>query len=107
MFTLKQVKINGGLTVSPNGEVANFKRGYQVSIKDIVVIPLYKARKAQLLNILATIDKETYLGLWISQNKLYIDCSIYLSNKKDAVKLGKQNNQIAIFNWKTCGDVTL
>ena len=101
MFTLKQVKENGGLTVDANGQVVAYRNGYQVSKKDLAIIPVYKVRKSILLEILNTLKDTECLGMWIDNGKMYIDCSERIGNKRMALKVGKARNQLSIYNWKT------
>jgi hypothetical protein len=101
MFTLKQVKVNGGLTVDTMGKVVVYRNGYQVSKEDLAIIPVYKVRKSTLLEILNTLNDGECLGMWIDSGKMYIDCSERIGNKRVAIKVGKARNQLSIYNWKT------
>lgn len=101
MFTLKQVKENGGLTIDINGQVVAYRNGYQVSKKDLAIIPVYKVRKYALIKILNTLESTECLGMWIDNGKMYIDCSERIGNKRMALKVGKARNQLSIYNWKT------
>lgn len=101
MFTLKQVKANGGLTVDTMGKVVVYRNGYQVSKEDLAIIPVYKVRKSTLLKILNTLNDGECLGMWIDNGKMYIDCSERIGNKRVAIKVGKARNQLSVYNWKT------
>jgi hypothetical protein len=100
MITLKAIKANNGATLNAMGEPIAYKRGYQVSCEDLAIIPVYKFRKSQLIEFLANIEAGACLGLWIDNNKVYIDRSEYVSVKREALKLGKARNQLSIWNWK-------
>ena len=39
-----------------------------------------------------------YLGAWIDEGITYIDISVLVENKEDALELGKVNNQLAIYD---------
>jgi len=97
MTTLKNIKANGGATLNANGEAVNYNKGYQVSIKDLYIMPVYKMTKKFIKTLL---NDKYNLGLWIDNNKVYIDYSVNIKTKKEAVKVGKANNQISIWNWK-------
>lgn len=100
MFTLKQVKANGGLTIDSNGNVITYRKGYQVSKEDLAIIPVYKVRKSTLLEILGTLEDTEFLGMWIDNGKMYIDCSEHIATKREALKVGKARNQLSVWNWK-------
>ena len=100
MFTLKQIKLNNGATLNKAGESLSYARGYQVSEKDLLIIPAYKLTKKQLIAMLNELADGKCLGVWIDGGKAYIDCSEYVSTKKQALRLGKQRKQISVWNWK-------
>ena len=77
-----------------------YAKGYQVSEKDLLIIPAYKLTKKHLMDMLNRLPVGANLGVWIDQGKAYIDCSEYIATKKQAMKLGKQRKQISIWNWK-------
>ena len=97
MTTLKNIITNNGATLDANGNAITYKNGYQVSIKDIAIIKLYKLRKSHIIELL---NNNYNLGVWIENKNVYLDYSIRIANKKDAIKTGKANNQISIYNWK-------
>ena len=100
MFKLKDIKANKGATLSKQGESLSYSKGYQVSEKDLLIIPAYKLRKSQLIDMLNALDSGKCLGVWIDNGKAYIDCSEHIATKREALKLGKQRNQISIWGWK-------
>ena len=100
MFKLKNVKLNKGATLNKAGESLSYTRGYQVSEKDLLIIPAYKLTKKQLIAMLNELTDGKCLGVWIDGGKAYIDCSEYVSTKKQALRLGKQRKQISVWNWK-------
>ena len=100
MFKLKDVKLNNGATLSKQGESLSYARGYQVSEQDLEIIPAYKLTKKHLIDMLNHLPMGKCLGVWIDGGKAYIDCSEYVSTKKQALRLGKARKQISIWNWK-------
>ena len=100
MFTLKNILANKGATIDKNGNPVNYPRGYQVSVCDMLIIKARDLRKKTLKALLATIGADACLGIWIDKGFVYIDQSIMVRTKKQAIKLGKQYNQISIWNWK-------
>lgn len=101
MFTLKELKANNGATINKAGDMVNYARGYQVSHEDLYIIPVYKLRKAKLLETLNALLNGDHLGVWIDHNKAYIDRSELITNKRKAIMIGKERCQKAIYNWKT------
>lgn len=101
MFTLKAIKQNNGITLDKQGNPITHKNGYQVSAEDLEIIPAYKLRKAHLLDLLDRIPVGSNLGVWIDNGKAYIDRSARIGNKRLALKVGRQLNQISIYDWAT------
>ena len=101
MFTLKQIKLNNGVTLDKSGLPLSYTCGYQVSEKDLEIIPAYRLTKKHLIDMLNKLPKGANLGVWIDNNKAYIDQSIRVLSKKYALKVGKALNQISIYDWKT------
>ena len=97
MTTLKEIIKNNGATLDNNFNMVNFNKGYQVSLQDIEVLPLYKLTKKHLIELL---QDNKFLGVWIENKKVYIDYSKNIKTKKQALKIGKELNQISIFDWK-------
>lgn len=100
MFKLKDIKANKGATLNKQGESLNYKDGYQVSAEDLEVIPAYRLTKKHLIEMLNKIPVGSCLGVWIDNNKAYIDRSARISNKRLALKVGRQLKQISIWDWK-------
>ncbi len=101
MITLKCILVNKGATLNKQGDAVAHKSGFQVSKKDLYIIPTYKLRKHFIKDLLQTIDENENLGLWIENNKVYIDLSETIANYRHALKVGKDRKQISIFSWKT------
>ena len=100
MFKLKDVKLNNGATLDKQGNMINYKNGYQVSAEDLEIIPAYRLTKKHLLDMLDKIPNGSNLGVWIDNNKAYIDRSARIGNKRMALSVGRKLNQISIWDWK-------
>ena len=100
MFKLKDVKLNAGATLNKQGKSLSYTNGYQVSVKDLEIIPAYKLTKKHLIAMLAKLPVGANLGVWIDKGKAYIDYSVRFTNRKQALEYGKLHNQISIWNWK-------
>ena len=100
MFTLKQIKLNNGITLDKTGLPLSYTSGYQVSEKDLEIIPAYKLTKKHLIEMLNRLPKGANLGIWIDNGKAYIDQSARFLRKDFALKLGRKLKQISIWDWK-------
>ena len=100
MFKLKDVKLNNGATLNKQGESLSYANGYQVSVKDLEIIPAYKLTKKHLIDMLKKLPVGANLGVWIDKGKAYIDHSMRVLSKKKALQLGKALNQISVWDWK-------
>ena len=100
MFKLNDIKANKGATLDKAGTPLTYKSGYQVSAEDLAIIPAYRLRKAYLIDMLKAIPAGSCLGVWIDGGKAYIDRSARISNKRLALKVGRQLNQISVWDWK-------
>lgn len=100
MFKLKDVKLNAGATLNEYGEQVAYKKGYQVSHKDLMIIPVYKLTKKLIMACIMELLHGEHLGIWIDNGKAYIDLSEHIATKKQAMKAGKERKQLSIWNWK-------
>lgn len=93
--SILKLKDNDGLTLK-NGKPINYKTGYQVATEGI------ETRSART----AIIQVKIYggnCGIWYSDGIYYIDKSHRVNTKKEALKVGRECNQISVLNWKTMG----
>jgi len=100
MFKLKDIKLNNGATLNKQGENLSYANGYQVSEKDLEIMPAYKLTKKHLMEMLNKLPIGANLGVWIDNGKAYIDQSVRVLGKKKALQLGKALNQISVWDWK-------
>ena len=82
---------NGGFSLNSDG--LNATSGFMVSCKD-----LYKINLSDLIG--------GYIGGWLDvnsddKNNFYLDISINVKDKDEAIELAKKNNQLAIFDIAT------
>lgn len=89
--TLKKLKNNDGLTLK-NGKPVTFKTGYQVATE---------GKETPDIKIAMKFIKEYNgnCGIWFSNGIWYIDKSHRETRKRDALRIGKENNQISILRW--------
>ena len=96
---------NGGATLDKKLENANNNRGYMVSIYgqetklDIQNVEEIKKAILQKQKIVKNYNN-LFIGLWIDENDIYIDISINIIDKTEALEFGKKNKQLAIYDLK-------
>lgn len=100
MITLKAILNNKGATLTREGEAVELTSGYQVSVRDMEIIPVRKLLKRKIVELLKSVPKGHNLGIWIDNGKAYVDISKTYKRKGYAVKVGNKNNQISIWDWK-------
>ena len=88
---LKALKNNDGLTLK-DGKAITYKTGYQVADYGIECKTLEEAEKA-------IAEMNGTCGIWFSDGIYYIDHSFRVNTKKEALKIGRKNNQISILKW--------
>lgn len=97
----KKMLKNGGLTINKHMEELSYNEGYMVSIygyeKQLKSFSFEEVEKV-VSEYQKIVKGALYIGFWIDNNVLYIDISKYVFHKSQALKLGKQNKQIAIFD---------
>lgn len=88
---IKNLKSNEGLTLK-NGQPINYKSGYQVATEGIETANPQKA-------IQAIRNYKGNCGIWFNEGKYYVDKCQRVSNKAQAIEIGKAHNQLSIFKW--------
>ena len=89
---------NGGLTLTADYTKAQEKSGFYVSKLGCEKIIQFEELESCLLDYSKKLLKNEYIGLWIDNGLLYIDISKHYKNKKEAIKTGIKNKQIAIYD---------
>ena len=87
---LKKIENNGGATFKKGQPIA-YKSGYQVGITGV--------EAATIEEVIKAIKRFESCGVWFSEGIWYIDKSIRVSTKKEAVQKGKDYNQQSILKW--------
>lgn len=92
---LQELKNNDGLTLKA-GEAVTYRTGWQVATEGIETRELEVAMQAIK-------DYGYTCGVWYSEGIYYIDKSKRVKTKREALKIGREHNQISILNWRTMG----
>ena len=88
---LKALKENDGLTLK-EGKAITYKSGYQVADYGI-------ERKTLKAAVRAVEKIGGNCGIWYSEGIYYIDHSFRVNTKKEALRIGKEHNQISVLKW--------
>lgn len=89
--SLKKLNDNDGLTLK-NGKPVVFKSGWQVATEGIETKDVNEAMRAV----------KAYggnCGVWFADGIYYVDKSHREATKKEALRIGRECNQISILKW--------
>lgn len=89
--TIRKLNNNDGITLK-NGKTIEYKTGWQVAVYGVEV---KTAREA----IEAVKAYGGNCGVWFADGIYYIDKSFRVDTKKEALRIGREHNQISIFGW--------
>ena len=90
--TIRKLQNNDGLTLKA-GRIITYKTGYQVADYG------YELRTAEEA-ISCVRELKGNCGIWYSDGVYYIDHSMRISTKKEALRVGREHNQISILKWQ-------
>ena len=93
--SIRKLANNDGLTLK-KGQKITYKTGYQVATEGI---ECHTAREA----IQAVKAYGGDCGVWYSDGIYYIDKSHRVNTKKEALKVGRECNQISVLRWRDMG----
>lgn len=100
---LKRIVNNGGATLRRDGCAVTYADGYQVSKQDCYIVDITATEElANAVNtVLSMLNRGECCGVWINDGKAYIDISVRLADKVEALNMGRKLNQISIYEWST------
>lgn len=112
MVNIKEIIKNEGATLTSDLKVASINGGYMVSIFGYEKKFEYNDTKGinnYIIELQGKIGskKGYFIGFWTYDNKLFIDLSINIIDKVDALEFGKKNKQIAIYEVLTGANIPL
>ena len=103
LATIKSIKRNGGAPINKYGDRVTMKSGYQVSKRDLHIIPVDELDKLIIKEAMKLLqNRSEYLGVWIDNGNAYIDISIRIATKRDAIARGRELNQLSVLRWNDC-----
>ena len=90
---IKNLKEEDGITLK-NFEPVTYKSGYQVASEGKETSSIIEA-----INIVK--EYAGAAGVWLYKGVYYVDKSFRVKTKKEALRIGKENNQISVLKWET------
>ena len=93
--TLKKLTNNDGLTLKA-GKIITYKSGWQVATEGQETTDIKKAMKMIK-------QYNGNCGAWYSDGIYYIDRSHRVNTKREAMRIGREHNQISVLCWRTMG----
>ena len=90
--TIRKLQENDGLTLKA-GKVIVYKSGWQVADYGLELTTAEAAIKAVR-------DMGGDCGIWYSGGIYYIDHSIRVNTKREAMEIGRRCHQISVLRWK-------
>lgn len=109
---IKRIIENGGETLTKELKKADINGGFMVSLEgtetqaqgeDYQAIKKAIEEKQEIIK-----DKNNmYIGLWLDSGIMYIDISINIIDKVEALEFGKYNKQLAIYDLKNNDSIYL
>ena len=105
----------GGFTIDKNGNTPNVKKGFIVSdygkektyfIDDKIDMMRLEKDFTSYIELVEK-EKDAFIGGWIEGNIFFLDISRIYTNKKEAIKIGKKNKQLAIYDIEKDASIEL
>lgn len=102
----KHLQKEGGLTTVPRTrslQPINFKKGYQVSTMNLSMSFTFVDLSTVVKRVpLWNLDSDSYVGFWVDSatGLLYVEESKHVLELDEAIRLAKQYNQIAVWDWQ-------
>jgi|GEM_PF-2510348 hypothetical protein len=109
---IKRIIENKGETLTKELKKAELKRGYMVSLEGTetqtkgddyqAIIKAIEEKQAIIKD-----KNNMHIGLWLDNNIMYIDISINIQDKTEALEFAKYNKQLAIYDLKNNDSIYL
>lgn len=96
----KAVQTNNGATLTSDLDTATIDNGYMVSLQGYEIKTSIDLLTSEMLKEYQSIAKQcnAFIGLWMDANELYLDISVNIQDEKQALKVARDNNQLAIYH---------
>lgn len=103
-MNLKQLKeivsANNGATLTSNLETATIDSGYMVSLAGYEIKTSITLLTSEMLKEYQSIAQQqnAYIGLWLDNDELYLDISVNIKDEQQALRMARDNNQLAMYH---------
>lgn len=91
--TIRKLQNNDGLTLKA-GKIISYKSGWQVADFGYELTTAEEASKAVR-------QLGGNCGIWYADGIYYVDHSVRITTKKEALAIGRKYSQISIWGWKS------
>lgn len=104
---------SGGFTIDRNYQSIKTKKGYMVSLANSEQTYNINTDLNILENAITEYQKKIatkrnyYIGLWVDNDIIYLDISKHYTSKNQAIKVGIDNEQLAIYDIKNQSSIYL
>lgn len=98
---INYIKENGGATLDGEGKHVQLKKGFVVSLHGMEYTTKDEEEvinKVEQYKKLVANNVGLYVGLWLEGNLYYIDISIIVDDKREALEIGKANKQKSVYD---------
>jgi len=97
MNILERILSNGGISIGHDG--ASPKSGYMVSLQGSeLIVPVSEASVEVIEKFRASVPEGDFFGAWVYDDKIFLDVSVNVQDKKMAMRFGVANNQMSIYD---------
>lgn len=103
---------NGGATIkSRTMEAVSLRRGYAVgaTTETAIMLPITATEKTirEALFLIWYRFGTRHLGAWVEGETIHLDPTTIVRNKRDALNLGVENHQMAIYDLRRGETITI
>lgn len=103
MTTYEDIIHNHGATMNQHGEAITYKTGYQVSVRDMLVVDLASFTQDHVRQVMEAVRKQykgCQAGFWVCDGCVFCDISKHVTSRERAFELGRQYHQLSVWDWK-------
>ena len=113
---LDNIILHGGATLTYYRSLNEFadlsralNKGYAVSVAGGIVLSMTLDADTLIDKIIdfAKKDNTAFIGLWVDNGSLYLDNTLVVYDKDLAIKLAKENKQLAIYDFATSSTIPI
>lgn len=94
------IEANGGATLASDLSAATINSGFMVSLQGHEIKTSVNLLTVEMLEDYKDIarNNNAFIGLWMDGSDLYVDISINVHEEAEALRLARDNKQLAIYN---------